>query len=288
MINGHIVLCHPTDVRNVGSVIRAAANFDLQSVRVVTEDRSHLSDEDLYWFSSGAVEVIQVQWHADLPSAIADCDRVLGTSRRPRDPDAPPEWPVTTLTEHLAEGEHVAVVFGTERSGMTTAEKSRCDALVRIHTSKQFPSMNLSHAVALLAYELGRPKSGQVGAPVTPPEAPRASAKARDGFFDHVTSVCEFTGYPPGRTPDNFVRRFRRLMTRANPDHGELSMVAGVFSEMRRLWGMVYAADGQTHTNGQKVLETTADTDDVEADLEEQISESGKTSGGRADGERHD
>lgn len=279
MIKAHIVLCHPTDVRNVGSVVRAAANFDLQSVRVVIEDRSHLSEEDLYWFSSGAIEVLPIEWFPDLPSAVADCQRVLGTSRRPRDPDAPPEWPVTEVKAHLSEEERVAVVFGTERSGMTTAEKSRCDALVRIHTSSQFPSMNLSHAVALLAYELARPETGHRDTPATPPEAPRSTAKARDGFVNHLNEVCAYMGYPPGRTPDNFVRRFRRLMTRANPDAGELSMVAGIFSEMKRLWGMSY---GPT-TSAQKIEAPSADKEGTEVSAEVFDGETGQSTGGRLD-----
>lgn len=277
----HVVLCHPADVRNVGSVIRAAANFGLRSVRIVTEDRDHLSDEDMYWFSSGAVEKIPVQWFDDVPSAVADCHRVLGTSRRPSDPDSPPEWPAAGIAARLSPDERVAVVFGTERTGMTTAEKSRCDAIIRIHTNPRFASMNLSHAVVCLAYELARPDPDQIGPPAGPVETPRAPARARDGFFDHVTGVCADTGYPPGRTPDNFVRRFRRLMTRANPDAAELSMVAGVFTEMRRLWTMVYSAPAAVTESGQKISTGVADTERDHAEFEEQGVGSGKSPGGQ-------
>lgn len=50
-----------------------------------------------------------------------------------------------------------------------------------------------------------------------------------------MQSVVAALGYPPGRNPENFTRRVRRILARSNPDQQELSLFGGVFSEMLRL-----------------------------------------------------
>lgn len=226
-----VVLCNPTDPRNVGGAARAVANFGFTELRVVGPP---VAEEDVHAYSAGAVERIVVRTFADVDAAIADCARVVGTSRRSRDADGPPEWPVAGLAERLRGAGRVAVLFGTERTGLTTEELDRCAAVVAIHTADLYPSMNLAHAVACVGFELTRPVVGERGPPVVAVEA-RTSAGARAAFFGHVEAVVRGLGYPPGRSASAFTRRVRRILERANPDQQELSLLGGVFTELRRL-----------------------------------------------------
>ena len=73
------VLCHPADVRNVGGAIRAVVNSGIAEIRVVTEQT--FDDRDLLCYSSSAIEHAHLTFYPDVASAIADCDRVVGTSR---------------------------------------------------------------------------------------------------------------------------------------------------------------------------------------------------------------
>lgn len=236
------VLCHPTDPRNVGGAARAVANFGLDELRVVSAEP--FEADDVHAYSAGSVRTIRFVPFTTVDAAIADCDRVIGTSRRTRDPDAPPEWPVAGLAERLAGPGTTAVLFGTERTGLTKPEVDRCSATVHIHTSETYPSMNLAHAVACVGYELARPTPGESGPPVRT-EKPRTPAAAREAFFGHVQRVVEALGYPPGRNPDNFTRRVRRILERSNPDQQELSLFGGVFTEMLRLGRLAGAAPPQ-------------------------------------------
>lgn len=226
------VLCHPTDPRNVGGAARAVANFGLGELRVVSA--TPFAADDVHAYSAGSVHTIDFVPFETVDAAIADCDRVIGTSRRTRDPDAPPEWPVAGLAERLAGPGTTAVLFGTERTGLTRDEVDRCSATVHIHTSETYPSMNLAHAVACVGYELARPTPGESGPPVRL-EKPRTPAAAREAFFGHVQGVVEALGYPPGRSPEAFTRRVRRILDRSNPDQQELSLFGGVFTELLRL-----------------------------------------------------
>lgn len=239
----HAVLCHPQDARNVGGAIRAAANHGLGSLRVVT---AHGFDpEDLFHFSSESLPTLPVHFFADLDAALADVDLVIGTSRRTRDPLAPPCWPAAGLAARLPAETPVAVLFGNERIGLTREEVDRCTALVYVPTHPRMPSLNLAQAVAIVGYELARPAAEQVGPPPTPPEALRAPRAAIEGFYAHVETVAEALGYPPGRNPTLFARKLRRIFDRANPDARELALLAGVFSELRRLGGLGKAPLGR-------------------------------------------
>lgn len=242
----HAVLCNPQDVRNVGGAIRAAANHGLGSLRVVTQ--TGFDTEDLFHFSSESLPTFPVSFHADLDEALADMSLVVGTSRRTRDPLAPPNWPAAGLAARLPEGVPTAVLFGNERIGLTREEVDRCTALVYVPTHDRMPSLNLAQAVAIIGYELARPAPEQVGPAAATPETLRAPRAAIEGFYGHVEAVASALGYPPGRNPELFARKLRRIFDRANPDARELALLAGVFSEMRRLGGLGKAPLGRTAT----------------------------------------
>ncbi len=228
------VLCRPADSRNVGGAIRAVVNHGLAELRVVTD--TPFDPEDLFFFSSGSVDVAEYREFPTLDAAIADRSRVIGTSRRRRDDDGPPVWPAAGLRDRIG-SQPTAILFGTERTGLTTEELDRCEAAVEVPTTERYPSMNLAHAVAVIGYELARPEAARVG-PSPEPVGERVPAAAREALFAKIEAVAEGLSYPPGRSPQAFVRRLRRILDRANPDHEELSLIAGIFSEMGRLGGV--------------------------------------------------
>ncbi|MCA9545475.1 MAG: hypothetical protein KC613_13820 [Myxococcales bacterium] len=239
----HAVLCHPQDVRNIGTAIRAAANHGLGGLHVVTFD-DH-DPEDLFHFSAGASDVIELSFHRDLDEALAPFAQVIGTSRRLRDELAAPCWPAAGLIERLSTEGPVAILFGNERTGLSVRELDRCSATVYIPTHERKPSLNLGHAVACIGYELARPRDpAAAGPPATAPESLRAPRKALEGFYGHVEAVSDELSYPPGRNPELFTRRIRRLLDRANPTAQELGMLAGIFSELRRLGRLAGEAGG--------------------------------------------
>lgn len=231
------VLCNPKDPRNVGVAIRAVGNHGLGGLRIVSEHPFEERELDAY--SSNYLAEVDVRWFTDLDEALADRAHVIGTSRRVRDPLAPPAWPAAGLRRRLDPEAPVAILFGNERTGLVKAEVDRCQALVWIPTEDAVPSLNLSHAVAVIGYELARPEPEAIGPAAAAPEALRTPIKAREAFYQHAFDVTTEIGYPPGRTPELFTRRLRRILTRANPNPLEYGLFAGMLSEMRRLAQLV-------------------------------------------------
>lgn len=239
----YAVLCHPADVRNVAGAIRAVVNAGLAGIRIAT--RIPFDERDLLCYSSGATEFANLEFFPTVEDAIADCPRVIGTSRRLRDPDAPPEWPSAGLAQRLVEPTRTALLFGCERTGLTRSELALCSAVVHMPTTEEFPSMNLAHAVACMGYELARPDASMVG-PSNIELAPRLSAAARDAFYDRISGICSSLSYPPGRSTDAFIRRLRKILHRANLNQSELSMLGGLFREMERLGKLARLAENES------------------------------------------
>lgn len=241
-----VVLCHPSDPRNIGSCVRAVANFGLAGLRLVTHEPVDRQAIDAY--ASGSLERVRFDVFDQVQAALTDAAWVLGTSRRHHAEDGPLGWPLPDLGTRLAGRAPVCVLFGHERSGLSREELDFCDAVVSIPTSDVFPSMNLSHAVACLGYELARPDPSAWAAPGRPR---RVRALDRDAVFREIAAVCEEIGFPPGRTPLHFARRLRRLLARADATSAEMSLVAGVFRELRRLAGEAQRTSNRTRSTNQ-------------------------------------
>jgi tRNA/rRNA methyltransferase len=151
-----IVLVSPRNPLNIGAAARAMANFGFRRLSVVApfaptwrEARSAVGAPELLL---NAVE------SSTLAEAVVNCTLVAGTGtltwRKPEQrvvalPElAPP------VAQELARGGHVALVFGSEKHGLTREDLSYCHILVEIPTDPHQPSMNLGQAVAVCLYEL--------------------------------------------------------------------------------------------------------------------------------------
>jgi TrmH family RNA methyltransferase len=89
--------------------------------------------------------------------AIAGSDVVVGTTaRRGVSNVLPPCRLADTLVSLAAEGKQISMVFGNEKSGLTSEQLAHCDLLVRIPLAADQPSLNLAQAVQIITYELFR------------------------------------------------------------------------------------------------------------------------------------
>jgi tRNA/rRNA methyltransferase len=211
-----VVLVSPRNPLNIGAVARAMANFGLRRLSVVApfeptwrETRSAIGAPVLL---ATAVE------SATLAEAVANCTLVVGTGtlthRKPEQPVVPLPDLAPRVSRELASGGRVAMVFGSEKHGLTREDLSYCHLLVEIPTDPLQPSMNLGQAVAVCLYELIR---SAVSAPEPPPATPVSSTTSAttSGRLDLLAGVIEETmqaaGYSP-RTMQSANRHDLRLL----------------------------------------------------------------------------
>ena len=125
-------------------------------------------------------------------------------------------------------GSPVAIVFGTERSGLSNEQMDLCNALVYIPANPDYSSLNLASAVQLIAYELHF-AVGEFQAPQTP-EFPPATGADMELFYEHLRRVMVSSGFMDPDNPRQLERKLRRLFNRAHPDVNELGILRGVLA----------------------------------------------------------
>lgn len=169
----HIVLSHPSEPRNVGAVCRAIKNAGITRLTIVTD-----SEIDLDAARPLAVDARDILDTArivpDLPAALTGSTLIAGVTRRVgqrRKVVSFAPWQLARKAADLAVpanndraagnsaavkrgGATVSIVFGNEQSGLSDAELELCHMAVGIPSSPEFPSLNLSHAVQIIVYEL--------------------------------------------------------------------------------------------------------------------------------------
>ena len=155
-----IILCRASESGNVGAVCRAMKNMGLSRLRMVSQ--GNLNEDVLLARAVHAGDVWQnACFYDSLPEATADCSLVIGTTHRrgrkrkyiTMEPRILVKW-LAARTGQQNQSSNIALVFGNERTGLDDNEINLCNIASHIPVSDDFPSLNLSHAVQIYAYEL--------------------------------------------------------------------------------------------------------------------------------------
>lgn len=225
------VLCETSHPGNIGAAARAMKTMGFDDL-VLVSPREFPSTE-AHARASGATDVLARATVVDtLPEAIAGCGLVVGASARRRKHRWPELNPRECADQALAEAvtSPVAIVFGTERSGLSNEQMDRCNALVYIPANPEYSSLNLAAAVQLIAYELHF-ALGEFQPP-QPPEWPPATGKDMELFYEHLERVMSGSGFLKPDNPRHLMRKLRRLFNRARPDEHELSILRGLLASV--------------------------------------------------------
>ena len=149
-----IVLCGVSQSGNVGAVCRAMKNMRLSGLRLAAPQS--LVTEEIYTRAVNSWDIWEsAQIYDDLAAAISDCAITAGTTRRRGHHRKSASMTPRALAAWLADRPGpAAIVFGNERTGLEEAELEMCNIASHIPVCENHPSLNLSHAVQIYAYEL--------------------------------------------------------------------------------------------------------------------------------------
>ena len=153
-----VILSRPEESRNVGSVCRAMANNSLKTLRIVGK-KSDFDEERVRILAIHAASIWEnAQFFDSITEAAKDCTIIAGTTRRrgkKRGKLLLPEEFADTADQISSDGK-IAIVFGNERTGLEEEELDECTMGVTIPSSEEFGSLNLSHAVQIISYQIFR------------------------------------------------------------------------------------------------------------------------------------
>lgn len=232
MDNISIVLVAPQGPLNVGSVCRAMMNFGFSDLRLVTPCTAYRSLDARRMALKAESILNHATVYPTLQQALADCQLAFGTTRRfgkyREGCLAPEQSAVHALSQPSSN--RIAFVFGREDRGLHNSELDLCQFFVTIPTDSAYPSMNLSHAVTLLLYEL---RKGMIDAEAISNEGQiTAPAKDVENMFQHMRRTLLAAGYLDPQNPDHILRAFRRLFGRTGLNDREVRILQGLWSRI--------------------------------------------------------
>jgi tRNA/rRNA methyltransferase len=229
-----IVLVRTSHPGNIGAAARAMYTMGLTRLTLVAP--KCVPDADAVALAAGAAHLLETADRvASLDDALAGATLTIGLSARRREfagrvlavRDAAEE-----AVGHALHGD-VALVFGTEMSGLTNDELARCAIAATIPANPTYPSLNLAAAVQVAAYEL---RVAAMGNRVwSAPRHPSATHDEIEGLYSHAQRTLTSMAFLNPAMPKRLLPRLRRLFGRAVLEREEVNILRGILARIDEL-----------------------------------------------------
>jgi TrmH family RNA methyltransferase len=227
-----IVLVAPRNPLNIGAAARAMSNFGFSELRLVNPYEVAFREARSAVKAQGILAAARE--YPGVAEAVSDCALVVGTtSLGPRALEHPLrrlEYGGKLIAKKLASAQ-VALLFGSEKFGLSNEDVSHCHWLMRIPAREEHGSMNLGQAVAVCLYEIVRnPAAAKVK-----PEARRAAdAGELERLTERLEEVLDRSGYVHARVEGSTRMKIRRLVRRLNLNAHDAEVWMGMLRQI--LW----------------------------------------------------
>ena len=228
------MLCQTSHPGNIGAAARALKTMGLSQLVLVAPQRFPHAEATAR--ASGATDVLDAaRVCATLDDALVGCALAIGLSARHRELVGQ-VWPAREAAleavRHVSAGD-VALVFGTEMSGLTNDEVSRCQALAYIPANPDYGSLNLAAAVQVLSYEV-RMAAGLVGGYAAVTYQP-AMQEEIAGLHLHTARTMRDLGFFDPERPRRLLPKLRRLFARTRLEQDEVNILRGILGSVDRV-----------------------------------------------------
>lgn len=225
MENVAVVLAGARNPLNIGATARAMANFGFADLRLVNAYR--VATEEARSAPNAGPVLDASRDFETLAEATADATLIIGTTSATKR-DVRLEVKSLADAAPLLQGhQKIAILFGSEKFGLSNEEMTHCHWLLRIPTHANVPSMNLGQAVAVTLYELIRQP--------LPPQEPSQHKVAAAGLLDELTTrmheALTISGYVHTESVEE---KLRRLIRRMDLRESDAVTWLGIFRQI--LW----------------------------------------------------
>jgi TrmH family RNA methyltransferase len=235
LANVRIILVAPQTPANIGAVARAMKTMGLSRL-VMVRPVPWREAQEAWYIAHGGEDVLEASEEYDsLEAALAPLVLVAGTTNRRRARvHATPERPDGAGSQLIAAARQgpVGVLFGNEDTGLSSADLTRCSVVITIPSAVERPSLNLSHAVQVAAYELFLAAAGEIG----PPPPDRAPAVELEALQARLLRLMAASGFRFRQNdPDTFLASLRRCFGRAAFERRDLRTIHLVLATLERM-----------------------------------------------------
>jgi tRNA/rRNA methyltransferase len=230
--NISIVLYKPKYSGNIGSVARAAKNMGISNIIVVGKadfDREEMQQRSTHL----AADVLdQILYFEFIEEALGEFNYIVGTTARlgkARGPFIAPRAAAQDIVS-ISQKNKVALLFGPEDTGLANNELRLCNAVVTIPTSRKFTSLNISHAVMVLCYEIFIASSAVTAVREAVPKL--ALSSELEGMYGQIKTLLADIEFLNPENPDYWMMHLRRFFGRASLLSREVKIVRGICRQL--------------------------------------------------------
>ena len=231
--NIKIILIEPSGPINIGSIARLCLNYNIDQLRIVSPKCDIYSVETKKMALKGIKFIKECNLYESLIDSIADCDLVLATCGRidyPRDYEPDSLENIANWIRKFKKIKNLAIVFGREDRGLTNRELLMAHKVFTINTHKNFPSLNLSHAVSIVLYELSKiTKADNVK---KEKNLDFATSKQIEDSFTEIEKLLLKTGYLLPHTLNAKINKFKKYIYRSETSRHELDILRGIVHQI--------------------------------------------------------
>jgi TrmH family RNA methyltransferase len=226
-----VVLVDTRNSLNIGASARAMSNFGFTHLRVVNPyDPSFREARSAV---GGAPVLKSARKFDSVADAVSDCTLVIGTTaatrRELQQPIKRLDQAARGIKQRLRSG-NVALLFGSEKRGLSNDDLSHCHWLLQIPTRDEHRSMNLGQSVAICLYELARDAKA---APTAKTKAELASAGDAERIGTLLMELLRESGYLKPPTSGSMSEKMRRIVRRLGLTEGDVRLGLGMLRQIQ-------------------------------------------------------
>jgi tRNA/rRNA methyltransferase len=231
-----IVLVNTRNPLNIGAAARAMSNFGFFDLRLVKPYETSFREARS---AVGASKVlVKAREYASVADAVGDCVLVVGTTsagrRELQHPLHLPGRAAKLIRKGMQNG-RVALIFGSEKRGLSNEDLSHCHWLLRIPTREEHGSMNLGQAVAVCLYELVRePSAKGIAEPADKryKEIEPATSAVLERITDVLLEALRASGYVKVGSSAGAEEKVRRMVRRLELSGADAELLLGMLRQM--------------------------------------------------------
>jgi len=220
----HVILVEPKIEGNVGAIARSMMNFGLEKLILVNPCKI---GSEAYSRAMHATSILDnAKTVPSLDEALKGMDFAVGSSSL--DTSSEKKFlriamnPRTFSKDIRGVRGNIGLIFGREDYGLLNEELKRCDVLLKIPTSEEYPVLNIAHAASIIFYELFQNSKKER-------KRREASGLEKEKLYEVFAQLLDITNYPEHKKERTKIM-FRRMMGRAYPSKWEFHALMGVFS----------------------------------------------------------
>lgn len=225
--NIYIILLLPKKAGNVGSVARVLKNFNVEKLRIVTKKKITETFEAKKMAVHAEDVLSGAEIFSNLQSAIKDLNVIIGATGK-KHKEIPERLNIRDLGNiiSLSQKNKIGILFGPEDRGLSNDEISLCNFSLTIPTSKKYSSLNLSHSVAVVLYEIFQQYHSY-----EPSKRVLASKESMERLYERMKEVYLEIGFLDKINPERILKVLKNIYDRALLNEREVRILMGVLKQ---------------------------------------------------------